>query len=291
MGRGFDSQPRHLEIGDIWIDVSVRESHEVSAEVSTHPVEVGSNIADHIRPEPRTITIDGLVTNHPLELPMSHVGSAKLERASLELQVATSPLPRVDPSSGTILGEPSVGAFGLIPGVDQGVALLGAIKVEVRSKVELSADEYHVNQNARTSIAANVVRFTEPFDRVGAVHEALQRIFDNSELVTVVTGLAIYSSVALTSLSMERNAEVGPDVLKFTANGSVLRFVKSAHAQLPDPVNPRGKPAQSQGKQATTVVDPASLSPATKATLIKKFKDNPEGFIGGILDLFGMGAK
>lgn len=289
MGRGFDNQPTHVEIGEVWIDVSVRESHEITAEVSDHPVETGSNVTDHVRPLPRTISIDGIVTNHPLELPLSHAGSARIDTSAIELQVASNPLPRVPPSSIAIEGEPSAGMLSLIPGVDQGIALLGALRLEVRNKVQLSADQHNVNPNARTSLAANVLHFTEPFDRVGAVNEALQSIVDTSQLVTVVTGLAIYQSVALTSLTVERGSDIGANTLKFSATGKVLRFVESEVVQVPDPVNPRGKPAQSQGKQATSAVDPASLSPAAKASLTHNIKNYPGGIGAFFSDFFGGG--
>jgi hypothetical protein len=69
--------PANLTIGTIWIDVSISETHGLTAEVSSHPVEQGPDVADNIRPAPRTIQIDGLVTNHPTETPLSHAGSAQ----------------------------------------------------------------------------------------------------------------------------------------------------------------------------------------------------------------------
>lgn len=267
MGRGFDGLPQHVEIGDVWVDVSIRESHEATADVTLHPVEEGTDIADHIRPEPRTIQIDGLVTNTPIEVPLSHVGTTTRDRTPLELRVASPNPPRVFPHAQTILGEPSAGALSVVPGVDQAVALLGAMRVEVRSKVSLSMEQYFTNPLATTTLSAQALRFTQPFDRVGAVHEALQRIIDESVLVTVVTGLAIYQQVALRSLSTERSADVGPDVLKFTAHGIVLRIVSSEIAKLPDPVKARGKPAVSQGKQDAQPVDIA----AERESLTNKF--------------------
>ena len=219
---------RHVEIGDIWIDVSVREGHALTAEVTEHPVETGADVADHIRPMPATIDIEGAVTNHPIELPKSHAGTT-----------------RVNPSPIEIEGEPSLGAIGLVPGAHQAAALLGALKLDVRSKRVFSA---------------SVLHFTEPFDRVSAVHAALVSIFERRALVTVVTGLMTYKNVALTALHIERTSEAGQGRLNFTASGRVLRIVSSQAADPPDPVDARAKPKKSRGKQPTQPVSPPPAS-------------------------------
>lgn len=215
---------RHVEIGDIWIDVSVREGHALTAEVTEHPVETGVDVADHIRPMPATIDIEGVVTNHPVELPKSHAGTTLVSPSPIEIE-----------------GEPSLGAIGLVPGAAQAAAVLGAIKIDVRSKRVFSA---------------SVLHFTEPFDRVTAVHAALVSIFERRALVTVVTGLATYQNVALTGLHIERTGEAGKGRLNFAASGRVLRVVSSQTAKLPDPVDARAKPRKSRGKQSTQPVAP-----------------------------------
>ncbi len=225
--------PKHVQIGGIWIDVSVREGHGVSAEITDHPVESGANIADHIRPLPRTISIEGIVTNHPIELPGSHAGSARVSSAPVEIE-----------------GEPSLGVAGMIPGVDQGARLLGALKIEVGSKRVFSA---------------TVVTFTEEFDRVTAVHAALVDAVERRKLVTVVTGLVTYENVALTDLQIERSGMGGGDYLQFSVAGRVLRIVHSQNAKPPDPVDERGKPGKSRGKQAPKPATPAETTRVTQA--------------------------
>jgi hypothetical protein len=251
-------RPRHVEIGDIWIDVSVEESHEAEAEVSEHPVEIGANIADHIRPLPRVITIEGIVTNHPLELPQSHAGSATIDGSALSIEVAPDQLPRVEPSTIQIEGEPSVGLLGVVPGVDQGVAVLGALQINVTSRVQLAAEQYNTNPFSKVSLAAAVLHFSQPFNRVEAVNAALLRIVDDSQLVKVVTALNVYTSVAITKLEIKRGSDIGRDQLKFTASCRVLRIVQTQTAKLPVPRDKRGLPAQSQGKQPTV---PANETP------------------------------
>ncbi len=45
------------------------EQHQADVEVTEHPVEKGANIADHIRPKPEMITIDGVITDTPIPAP------------------------------------------------------------------------------------------------------------------------------------------------------------------------------------------------------------------------------
>jgi hypothetical protein len=223
--------PLHVTIGDIWIDVSVREGHDIAADVTEHPVEAGANVADHIRPQPATITIEGMVTNHPIQLPGgAHHEGAKVSAAPIEIQ-----------------GEKSLGRAGLIPGADQANAILGVVKIDLRSRRTFSATPLH---------------FTRPFDRVTAVHKALLNLFETRQLVTVVTALTTYQNVALTNLHVERSGPGGRHRLEFQATGRVLRVVNSQTVELPAPVSPRALPKLSAGAQATT---PITTSPPIDA--------------------------
>lgn len=42
------------------------ETHAVSSDVTDHPVETGVNISDHVRPRPKTFTIEGIISNTPI---------------------------------------------------------------------------------------------------------------------------------------------------------------------------------------------------------------------------------
>lgn len=56
------------KIGAIELDASLTESHDAEVDVTEHPVERGVDVADHIRPKPETVTIEGLVSNRPIGL-------------------------------------------------------------------------------------------------------------------------------------------------------------------------------------------------------------------------------
>lgn len=55
-------------IGGIQVDVSVREIHTQTAEVSEHPVETGSDVADHKRTHPAQLSMEGVLSNLPTNL-------------------------------------------------------------------------------------------------------------------------------------------------------------------------------------------------------------------------------
>lgn len=48
------------------LDVTLQETHSAQTEVTMHPVEIGSDVTDHIRPKPVEVKIDGLITGSPL---------------------------------------------------------------------------------------------------------------------------------------------------------------------------------------------------------------------------------
>lgn len=261
----------NLTIGPIWIDVSISETHGLSADVTQHPVESGSDMTDHIRPTPRTIQIEGLVTNHPTELPLSHAGGARAIDDAGFIDVTTQPGRRVPPMSMEIEGEPS-DPLGFLPGASQAMAiagtLTGALGLDVsRPRRRFAAERYHEDRDGRTFYSVNALAFSEDFDRVGAVYAALVQVVQDAQPVKLVTGLDVYDQVALSDLSFDRSSEVGRDALRFKASCTVLRIVSARTERVPEPVEQRGKPGQSRGKQQTTETDPATLSPAAQTQL------------------------
>lgn len=54
------------ELQTVTFDATLKESHDMPAEVTDYPVEKGSDINDNIRAKPRTLTIDGVISDQPL---------------------------------------------------------------------------------------------------------------------------------------------------------------------------------------------------------------------------------
>ena len=60
-----DSKAR---LGELVVDAFVKESHTFSAEITEHPVENGSVMADHVINKPFSLSIDGIISNTPMTL-------------------------------------------------------------------------------------------------------------------------------------------------------------------------------------------------------------------------------
>jgi hypothetical protein len=56
------------QVGLIRFDATPRETHTKTNEVTSHPVESGASISDHIRRMPQELEINGIVTNHPVTI-------------------------------------------------------------------------------------------------------------------------------------------------------------------------------------------------------------------------------
>jgi len=49
------------------VDATLQEQHSAEVDITENPVEVGANLTDHQRPKPVVVTIDGVVTNTPID--------------------------------------------------------------------------------------------------------------------------------------------------------------------------------------------------------------------------------
>jgi len=59
---------RRSSIAGLELDVTISENHNLPSVVTNHPVEDGSTVSDHIVIEPRTLTVQGLVSNTPVQI-------------------------------------------------------------------------------------------------------------------------------------------------------------------------------------------------------------------------------
>lgn len=71
--------------GALEIDTTKTRGFELAAEVTEFPVESGSAIADNIRPVNGTISIEGIISNSPLDLPSTQMEGVTQVTASQTL--------------------------------------------------------------------------------------------------------------------------------------------------------------------------------------------------------------
>lgn len=58
---------RRAEIQGITLDATLQETHSRSSTISLYPVESGTNITDHIVSDPEELTVQGFITDTPIE--------------------------------------------------------------------------------------------------------------------------------------------------------------------------------------------------------------------------------
>ena len=59
-------RPTLARIGALELDASISETHTAEVEVTEHPIEKGANISDHVRAKPENLSIEGVVSNTPV---------------------------------------------------------------------------------------------------------------------------------------------------------------------------------------------------------------------------------
>lgn len=221
----------HVTIAGVWLDVSIEEGYDLQADITDSPVESGADITTHVRVRPEEVTIKGIISNHPIEEPQSHLDGA-----------------RVDPTAMEIEGEPALlelPILGVVPGLQQVEAIAGAFGGSIASK---------------RILPLSGLRFTGQFDRVQMVKDALRAAIHAAQTVQVITGMHSYPAMLLSGLHIERSADTG-DALHFTVTATAARIVNSeTGVEVPDPVHERSKSKRNAGKvNAQAVTDAASL--------------------------------
>ncbi len=69
------------------VDATVTETHTLTAEISKHKVETGVDVADHIRPLPQTLALEGVINNTPIYTPSTQMGGATGQQTTNDIQV------------------------------------------------------------------------------------------------------------------------------------------------------------------------------------------------------------
>lgn len=130
VGRFFGSR-RGVEISGFALDATVQEVHTSEAEVTENAVEEGAPVGDHIDVKPRTIQIEGLVSDTPLNL------GATLQGAGT--------------TAGQIIGRKIGGTIGQQAGAIGAGALIGLLLNRSGSSTKNAYDHFRNLQTTRIS--------------------------------------------------------------------------------------------------------------------------------------------
>lgn len=194
-------------------DLTMSEAHEATAEVTEHPVEQGANIADHVRQNPQTLSLEVYVTNTP-----SNDLGGRGSKETLELQYPRFE-PPLAPTPGSLFRAAKNATSGLVN------SLLGG--------------------GPATSIT--VLTFGEEFDRVKETHDTLLDLWNRGQTMAVVTSTQTYESMVLTRVSLPRDHSGGAS---FNLDLKHISTVTTATVKAPQPAEKRGAPSQNKGSQA-----------------------------------------
>jgi hypothetical protein len=69
----FVFRPTRTTIDSLQLDAAISQSHAMTAQVTDHPLESGEAVVDHVRPAPRTLTVEGVISDTPLRWPSAIV--------------------------------------------------------------------------------------------------------------------------------------------------------------------------------------------------------------------------
>lgn len=199
--------------GLIIFDATLREGHESANVVTEHAVELGSNVADHVRPELARFSCDVYVTNTPLTLNPTNTDGATGSFASNDITVKEK--------GGLPIG---------IPGVGAALAGSGVLDQDV-------------------TYSPVVLLFSAEFDRVSSVYRELEQLRASATIVTITTRFRQYDNMLIEHLSAPRNADDG-EAVTFTIDAKQVLFAETQTVQVP--ASKTGQKNVPKGPQATT---------------------------------------
>ncbi len=229
-------------------DVITTENHKIGARVSDHPVEIGANISDHVRPELLALSITGVVSDTPIRRsvlpgdPIQVTQSASLTTTSKVLQ---SPVSVSGGPGGGLLND----TVESLPGV-------GAVRRFQRTNAPPPVATPAVYREAQSAQSFQYRSFPDGSARVRQVFEQLESVCRNGIPVEVVTSVRTYPNMLITSIDASREAT---ESLAFEMSLRELRIAEvqnttitktRAPAKKPKPAEKRGEAKTNQGDQA-----------------------------------------
>lgn len=222
----------------IAFDATLEDNHEGTATVSKHPLDINAKVANHVRADPRIVTIQVEVTNTPCRPQDGGNGTEQPLSVSKAFRDFTR------------FAEASVS-----PGIF--VPLAGP----VGSQVTFTPAEMATNAQQAD---ARVLKFTTEFDRVREVYEALDALRDAGEAVQVVTRLRTYQEAVIVRVGAPHGIA---DAITFSLAFEEIRRASSETIQVDPPVGEkRAEKTKAAGSQAQ-YAPPEQKQSAARATL------------------------
>lgn len=223
-------------INIVEFDAVVGLSPEDLSVLTSHPVEHGSNVTDHVRDEPTHLSIEAVVSNTPRledpdaaqsELDIQVLGVTTGKQTTVALQIPSPPI-QPDPAGLVTAGVNAIGA-----------AITGGPKATVNERGEAKA----------LSFQAQAVQQTSPRNRIRDVYDALLGAKEVRALVSVTTRDRDFFDMIITRVAAPRAA--GEGATRFEVELEQLRVAESQTVSSPKPAEIRGAKAKNKGSQTT----------------------------------------
>ncbi len=227
------------------VDATTYESHDLQSLVTEHPVETGSTISDNIRPLPRSLTLECLVSPSPL---------GKQYQPTLSVNAASIP-----GTPATVIRNDTA-TLGIAQELNAITSFLGVNL----SLLEPRTWKGQVIWEGTTPIVGGTPIWLpngtpEPY-RVNSAYVRLYAAWLNGSALAVTTDLATYPAMAIANLSIPRRSGLNANLF-FTATLHEILYATARTTSVPksaikdtrtqDAMTSRGHQGQKPLTQAT----------------------------------------
>lgn len=226
-------------LGVIRLDAVLSQSPEDPVAITEHPVEQGADVTDHARAEPTRLSIEGVVSTVPNPNVDTDAGFQLIDitvpgrrQGAAQTKTLQPPQPPITPSIG-----------GLVR------AGIGAI-VGTSINAKFAGESEPTSQN----VQIRGYKQNSPRNRVRDVYEALLKLKDARQFVTVSTRDRDYFDMLIERVGKQRNVDLGSSA-QFQIDFKRVRVSASKTVASPKPAEARGKQTVNKGSQATKKKD------------------------------------
>lgn len=122
---------------------------------------------------------------------------------------------------------------------------------------------------------ANVLQFSDRFDRVRDMLDALTALTETAQLVTITTDVRTYEDAQIVAVTAPRSAEAG-DSITFTVDVTQVRIAETRDVGAPVPRQPRGRRTRDNGAQAGAEAETAP-APDQNSSALRRLADSDLG--------------
>jgi hypothetical protein len=216
------------DTGTMEFDAVVSESPEHSAVITDYPVELGANLADHMRVQPVRLSLQCVASNAPARDVTTHMDGIIATNEGAQIPIRKP----------------------LIPGAD---------RIGLPRNIGILPLDYE------TTVKANVRTWSGTVSRVTAIYRELVELQRGAKLITIASDIGDWDSMLLERIGLSRTAATArAPRFDLTIRELSTAFLEQRDAialrQVANPITQRSRPSVNGGKQATTTVKESVLT-------------------------------